>query len=111
MMGDEAPFPGMGVLQVIFLSLDHSTGRFFSALTPSPSGPRQQGQSAARETEGRIVKMTMKSRRISILVDLRLSEDRAAVNNGGESLTQFRIFALVSAIWDAQNRGDESEKG
>src|SRR5580765_1954340 len=34
----------------IFLSRDHSTGRFCSALMPRLPGPRQQGQSAAEAT-------------------------------------------------------------
>src|SRR6516225_5203963 len=47
--GLEPPGPGRAVFQTMFLSLDHSTGKFFSELVPSPCGPRNWAQSAPIE--------------------------------------------------------------
>src|SRR5690606_17907327 len=46
--GEEWPVPGMAVFQVTFSVSDHFRGKPFSALVPSPRGPRQAGQFSAR---------------------------------------------------------------
>src|SRR6266852_5994641 len=63
MMGDECPFPSIGVRQAmfcivsspVFLSLATLLliGRFFSRDVPSSRGPRQHGQSSARTQTAR----------------------------------------------------------
>src|SRR6516162_3971418 len=58
-IGLELPGPGNSVFQARFLSALHLTGRSFSLDVPSPSGPRNCGQSppapggAATRTENR----------------------------------------------------------
>src|SRR5262245_23887635 len=43
------PAPARGTFQRTLVVADHSSGRFFSAEMPRLSGPRQPGQSSARE--------------------------------------------------------------
>ena len=46
---------GMASFQAMLRSVSHSTGRFVSALTPSPVGPRHAGQFSAPTTPGTAV--------------------------------------------------------
>src|SRR5262245_32282707 len=47
MMGVEFPLSGKGTRQRTFVFVSQRSGRFFSDVTPAPSGPRQAGQLAA----------------------------------------------------------------
>jgi hypothetical protein len=60
-MGEEWPLPATGVFQRTFFEGPHSSGRFFSAEMPLPSGPRHPGQfasPAAEAGEGELEKET-----------------------------------------------------
>src|SRR5438270_9827519 len=46
-MGLELPGPGSSAFHRTFSREDHVVGKFFSALVPSPCGPRQEGQFSA----------------------------------------------------------------
>src|ERR1041385_114466 len=67
-MGEEAPLPGRTSFQAMLFSLLHSMGRFGSAVTPSPSGPRQHGQSAADTVVIRRLNMEGKIRNWRIII-------------------------------------------
>jgi len=45
--GLDEPAPGSSIFQATFSVLLQVIGKFFSGLTPEPSGPRKRGQSAA----------------------------------------------------------------
>src|SRR5258705_1343194 len=51
MMGVEFPLSGKGTRQRTLLLVSQRSGKFFSEVTPSPSGPRQAGQLAAGDCE------------------------------------------------------------
>src|SRR5258705_9891902 len=59
-MGEECPRPSIGVFHFMFFVPFHSVGKFFSAETPCPEGPRHCGQLAAPadEVRSRIVEVT-----------------------------------------------------
>src|SRR5262245_14741226 len=69
MIGHDQATPGTFTFHWMFLSLPHSAGNCFSAVRPSPAGPRNCGQSLAEEyvpaNEQMIVKdATTSSRRL-----------------------------------------------
>src|SRR4051794_30195956 len=47
-MGDDQPWPVIGVFQATFLVVLHSTGTLLPAYIPWPVGPRNSGQFSAR---------------------------------------------------------------
>jgi hypothetical protein len=60
-MGVEFPPSGSGVFQTTFSVADHFSGRFVSAVTPSPVGPRHDGQFAARTVPDKTTDRATKS--------------------------------------------------
>src|SRR6059058_3787821 len=91
MMGADAPFPGKAIVHATFFSLLHSTGSPFSEETPSPSGPRKHGQSAAGEFAIREKKMEKLTESVPIALLCLRSMNEILFRGHAPSIDCFRL--------------------